>query len=109
DTTTTKAKLNAMRLLGVPYSDDEVNTGNQRLWQQAEAIAADLQEQGVAVRPDHEIVALIAYLQRLGTDIKNTGASASQPATNHKRRNPTVIFKQMTESSGNEWYLIVSL
>ena len=82
DTTTTKAKLNAMRLLGVPYSDDEVNTGNQRLWQQAEAIAADLQEQGVAVRPDHEIVALIAYLQRLGTDIKNTGASASQSATN---------------------------
>lgn len=82
DTTTTKAKLNAMRLLGVPYSDDEVNTGNLRLWQQAEAIAADLQEQGVAVRPDHEIVALIAYLQRLGTDIKNTGASASQSATN---------------------------
>jgi len=71
DATTTKAKLNAMRLLGVPYTDEDINNADADLREQAEAIAAELGEQGVDVRSDREIVALIAYLQRLGTDIKN--------------------------------------
>jgi len=70
DTTATKAKLNAMRLLGVPYTDEDVVQANDKLRQQAEEIAADLSQQGADVRADREIVALIAYLQRLGTDIK---------------------------------------
>jgi len=37
---------------------------------QAEKIALDLQENGIPADPNNEIVALIAYLQRLGTDIK---------------------------------------
>ena len=37
---------------------------------QALEIAADLQKNGAPVTPEKEIVALIAYLQRLGTDIK---------------------------------------
>jgi len=70
DTTATKAKLNALRLLGVPYTDEEINRANIALRQQAEKIATDLNQQGTAVRPDREIIAVIAYLQRLGTDIK---------------------------------------
>jgi len=70
DTTATKAKMNAMRILGVPYTEADVNSSNSDLRQQAETIAADLNQQGVAIRPDREIIALIAYLQRLGTDIK---------------------------------------
>jgi len=69
DTATTKAKLNAMRLLGVPYTDAAINTANTDLREQAESIAAELGQQGVDVRADREIIALIAYLQRLGTDI----------------------------------------
>jgi cytochrome c oxidase cbb3-type subunit I/II len=38
---------------------------------QADIIAADLQKQGIDVTSDKEIIALISYLQRLGTDIKN--------------------------------------
>lgn len=37
---------------------------------QAKAISADLAKEGIEVKPEKEIVALIAYLQRLGTDIK---------------------------------------
>ena len=40
------------------------------LMKQAEAISLDLQKNGVPAEPDKEIIALIAYLQRLGTDIK---------------------------------------
>jgi len=31
-----------------------------------------LQKNGIPAEPDKEIIALIAYLQRLGTDIKGT-------------------------------------
>jgi cytochrome c oxidase cbb3-type subunit I/II len=38
--------------------------------QQANAIAADLKASGAGIESNKELVALIAYLQRLGTDIK---------------------------------------
>jgi cytochrome c oxidase cbb3-type subunit I/II len=36
---------------------------------QAQQISAGLKTAGIDVAPDKEIIALIAYLQRLGTDI----------------------------------------
>jgi cytochrome c oxidase cbb3-type subunit I/II len=36
---------------------------------QAKLISDDLQKEGIKVAPNKEIIALIAYLQRLGTDI----------------------------------------
>ena len=70
DISTTSDKINAMRSLGVPYSEGFENEANYLLTKQAESIALDLQKNGVAAEPDKEIIALIAYLQRLGTDIK---------------------------------------
>jgi cytochrome c oxidase cbb3-type subunit I/II len=46
------------------------NFANDDLMKQANEIAEDLMNNGAVVEPDKEIVALIAYLQRLGTDIK---------------------------------------
>ena len=69
DTTTTPLKINAMRTLGVPYAADYAKIANQELIIQAKVIAADLQKDGIKVAPTKEIIALIAYLQRLGTDI----------------------------------------
>ena len=37
---------------------------------QANKIAASLKKDGIETLPDREIVALIAYLQRIGKDIK---------------------------------------
>ncbi len=70
DTTTTAAKINAMRTLGVPYAEGYERTANQDLQKQAEEIARDLRENKVKITSDKEIIAIIAYLQRLGTDIK---------------------------------------
>lgn len=70
DTTTTISKVNAMRSLGVPYEEGYEHKANRDLDKQAKAIAADLQKNNIKVKSDKEIVALIAYLQRLGTDIK---------------------------------------
>lgn len=70
DTTTTAAKIQAMQTLGVPYPKGYEFKANEILVQQAEQIALDLQKNKVPAEPNKEIIALIAYLQRLGTDIK---------------------------------------
>ena len=69
DTATTAPKIRAMQTLGVPYPVGFDIQANQALMAQATGIAADLKKDGVEVAPTKEIVALIAYLQRLGTDI----------------------------------------
>jgi cytochrome c oxidase cbb3-type subunit I/II len=70
DTTTTVSKINAMRTLGVPYAEGYEHQANADLDEQAKAIALDLNKNNIKVKSDTEIIALIAYLQRLGTDIK---------------------------------------
>lgn len=73
DTDLTKAKLEVMQTLGVPYSDEYVANANQHLNAQAEEIAAAIMDQDPSiteVNPKEEMIALIAYLQRLGIDIK---------------------------------------
>lgn len=66
------AKMKAMQTLGVPYTDEQVNNAVQDAMSQADVIVADLSKNQVDVKSDREIIALIAYLQRLGTDIKAT-------------------------------------
>jgi cytochrome c oxidase cbb3-type subunit I/II len=45
------------------------------LMAQANLIAEDLRKGGIPIESDREIIALIAYLQRLGTDIKKKPAT----------------------------------
>ncbi|MFL5814927.1 MAG: cytochrome-c oxidase, cbb3-type subunit I [Bdellovibrionia bacterium] len=64
-------KLQVMKSLGVPYSLDEVNNAADLARAEAKQISEGLKTQGVpAGYEDREIVALISYLQRLGTDFK---------------------------------------
>ncbi len=74
DISTTPAKIRVMQQLGVPYPEGFDEKANEDLQQQAEEIAGRLNEEmsseGITVKSDREIIALIAYLQRLGTDIK---------------------------------------
>ncbi len=77
DTSTTVAKINAMRTLGVPYEEGYELKANADLKAQADAIAANLAIDNIKVQSDKEIIAIIAYLQRLGTDIKAGGAGSN--------------------------------
>ena len=60
----------AMRKLGVPYPDGYEDKCNADLQKQANEITARLKGDKLDIKPQREIVALIAYLQRLGKDIK---------------------------------------
>jgi cytochrome c oxidase cbb3-type subunit I/II len=79
DTTTTISKINAMRTLGVPYAPLYEQQANSDLQKQADGIVANLAKENIKTSSDKEIIALIAYLQRLGTDIK-VGNVALQPS-----------------------------
>lgn len=78
DISTTVAKINAMRTLGVPYELGYEQKANADLQVQAEAITARLAKDNIKVQSDREIIAIIAYLQRLGTDIKVGKAGSNQ-------------------------------
>lgn len=70
DNSTLESKINVMRTLGVPYAPGYEKQALQDLNKQADEIAQDLQKNGAPAQSNKEIIALIAYLQRMGTDIK---------------------------------------
>jgi cytochrome c oxidase cbb3-type subunit I/II len=89
DNSSTEAKMKAMQTLGVPYTDADIANAKQSIEKQSATIEKNLYNDPDFVKSyddskkkaaakgevfvpmkDREIVALIAYLQRLGTDIK---------------------------------------
>ncbi|MCB1042933.1 MAG: cytochrome-c oxidase, cbb3-type subunit I [Acidobacteria bacterium] len=62
--------VSAMTKLGVPYNETDIRQAEANARAQAAAIGQDLAQSGAQDMADKEISALIAYLQRLGTDIK---------------------------------------
>ena len=76
DTRSLPSRIRALRRLGVPYPDGYENGPAQKdLEAEANKIVTDLKVGMVDAKPDREIIAVIAYLQRLGTDIKNAPAT----------------------------------
>ncbi|MBX9891142.1 MAG: cytochrome-c oxidase, cbb3-type subunit I [Chitinophagaceae bacterium] len=70
DTALTPAKIRAMQTLGVPYPVGYDQQANAELMAQANKIKDNLKKDKIETAADAEIVALIAYLQRVGVDIK---------------------------------------
>ncbi len=73
DTSDLSAKIHAMITLGVPYPKGYEKTAIIDLDKQEKEISNSLLTDSVRISPKKEVIALIAYIQRLGTDItKNT-------------------------------------
>lgn len=70
DTASTPAKIRAMIKLGVPYPEGYDKVANSDLMQQANKVKQNLKRDKIEAAANTEMVALIAYLQRVGTDIK---------------------------------------
>lgn len=77
DYSLTEAKMKTMVSLGVPYTDKDIANAQNSIQEQASKIEKNLLanpeikksfEGGEVALKDREIIALIAYLQRLGTD-----------------------------------------
>jgi cytochrome c oxidase cbb3-type subunit I/II len=79
DTRHTEGKIITLQKLGVPYPAGFEREAVANLEAQAAEIAAGLRSGGFDVQDNWEIVALIAYLQRLGTDVRAEAAGAQAP------------------------------
>ncbi|MBI6117713.1 cytochrome-c oxidase, cbb3-type subunit I [Salegentibacter maritimus] len=97
----TESKMEALRTLGVPYTQEEIDNAQQWMTEQGTQIEKNLYadpdfvetyeaekefaakngKEFVEMR-NREIVALIAYLQRLGTDIKAKDVEVSNTKNN---------------------------
>ncbi len=66
----TPAKIRAMQTLGVPYPEGYDEDAVDDLMWQGEMIAADLLNSGIDIEPTSHMVAMIAYLHKLGGDIE---------------------------------------
>ncbi len=75
---TLPAKIRAMQLLGVPYPADYDKIAMDDYTKQAKQIVTELKVSGVNVKETSEVVAMIAYLHKLGRDIA--------PATNKTKK-----------------------
>lgn len=75
----TLRKMKVMRSLGVPYSDTEVDNSRDDLMAQGQAIVDGLKaaDKNIEIQPNAKLIALIAYLQRLGTDITKIPETAA--------------------------------
>jgi cytochrome c oxidase cbb3-type subunit I/II len=66
-------RIHAMQRLGVPYTDAERDSSEDDAKAQAKKIADKIVAQGgPSGMEDKEVVAVIAYVQRLGTDLTDT-------------------------------------
>jgi len=79
DNSSIQAKMQAMVTLGVPYTPEEVSNALKNIENQSSAIEKSLLanidikksfEGATVPLKDREIIALISYMQRLGTDIQ---------------------------------------
>ncbi len=70
--------MNTMRKLGVPYSGEDIGGGVAAAQAQAQGIADGLKAGGQEAAADTELIALIAYLQRLGIE-QSQAQAAGQP------------------------------
>jgi cytochrome c oxidase cbb3-type subunit I/II len=70
-----QSRVDAMAMLGVPYGD-AVNRSPEMAREQAAQIAAEIEAQGgPAGLSDKQIIAMVAYMQRLGQDIKQPAST----------------------------------
>ncbi len=72
NTSYTASKIKILKTLNTPYGEDYEDVAVAELQEQAKEIADELRSQGIEQEnlEQKEIIAMIAYMQRLGTDIK---------------------------------------
>ena len=75
-----QASLRALRKVGVPYTDADIDGAPAAIEAQARGIVERLASAGITAEPDRDIIALIAYLQRLGKDGRAALSSAAAAA-----------------------------
>ena len=75
------AKIRAMQTLGVPYPEDYDKQAVEDLMSQAQQIVNDLKISNIDIEPTKQMVAMIAYMHKLGRDIAPPSAEVVKSST----------------------------
>ena len=78
----TPKKIRAMQTMGVPYPEGYDKVAVDDLMKQAEEIVADLEKSGINIEANLQMVAMIAYLHKLGGDIDPAKSSKTETNEN---------------------------
>lgn len=71
DTSATEKKMQVLRQLGTPYDDKDIEKAQAQMARDAKRIAERIgRDLGEEIDSETEVIALIAYMQKLGADIK---------------------------------------
>jgi len=82
--------MRATAYLGAPYTDQEIENSAELAYKQAERIAADIVGQGGPANTfNSQAVALIAFLQRVGTDLFLTEEPTAEKESTEETSRPT--------------------
>jgi cytochrome c oxidase cbb3-type subunit I/II len=84
ETNSLPARISALRKVGVPYESGYEQRAFAEVKAQSATIVTSLKTGSITSEPDREIIALIAYLQRLGTDIKAPQSQMIAPSMTSK-------------------------
>ncbi len=83
------SRMKAMQRLGVPYSDAEISSAVEMAQRQAAEIAGKIEEeQGRQGLETKKVVALIAYLDRLGVDVFAAALKRQHQTRKRQMRQP---------------------
>jgi cytochrome c oxidase cbb3-type subunit I/II len=98
-----QASMRALERVGVPYAEARIAAAPAEMTRQADSIAGNLAAMNIRVHPEREIVALIAYLQRLGRDGKAAIAASQSQAARTPVANGQRVAAGKPSGRADEW------
>ncbi|MEI6276538.1 MAG: cytochrome-c oxidase, cbb3-type subunit I [Prolixibacteraceae bacterium] len=78
DLTIIPRKIRAMQMLGVPYAEGFDKKAIESYLADAQKIVDELKQAGVDTKPTKQVIAVIAYMHKLGRDISPAGATINE-------------------------------
>nr|WP_205880685.1 cytochrome-c oxidase, cbb3-type subunit II [Limisphaera ngatamarikiensis] len=108
DMSSLPARVRTLRRLGLPYPPGAEDTAIEEARTQAQQVVANLKAGMVEAEPDREILALIAYLQRLGRDIRQpSGGPVTVAHGAEFRDNLRTIYNGVPEKGMVTWKTVL--
>jgi cytochrome c oxidase cbb3-type subunit I/II len=81
-------RMRALQKVGVPYTDGDIRNAPKSIEEQSKKVVANLAGGSITNVPaEREVIAVIAYLQRLGTDIKAMPTTTTNAVNTAQARN----------------------
>ena len=94
--------MRAHQIVGVPYTDAEIEGAAAAAMEQARAMADEVVVQGGPEGlADKQIIALTAYLQRMGTDIAKPEPVAAEEETGEAPADTVVVTDSTAEGDAS--------